>query len=95
MRVNPGLSSFAETTDKAGDSLKKLVDFAKTKVPVEFREKTEIRLMATAGLRLLHSKVQDKILESCRRVLRISGFRFRDEWATVISGKRCDIYITL
>jgi apyrase len=42
--------------------------------------------MATAGLRLLDSAVAESILQSCREVLRGSGFQFQDEWATVISG---------
>lgn len=86
MRVNPGLSAYAENPGNAGDSFTELVDFGKRTVPEEFWDKTEIRLMATAGLRLLDVKVQEKILDSCRRVLRKSGFRFRDDWATVISG---------
>lgn len=43
--------------------------------------------MATAGLRMVESETRERILESCRRVLRASGFRFRDDWATVIPGK--------
>lgn len=92
MRVNPGLSSYAERTENAGDSLRELIEFAKTKVPAESRDKTEIKLMATAGLRLLDSKVQAKILESCRHALRNSGFRFRDEWAIVITGSDEGVY---
>ncbi|KAL5759522.1 hypothetical protein ACOSQ2_018360 [Xanthoceras sorbifolium] len=92
MRVNPGLSSYSESTENAGDSLRELVEFAKRKVPMEFWDKTEIRLMATAGLRLLDSKLQAKILDSCRRVLRKSGFSFRDEWATVITGSDEGVY---
>ncbi|CAN1301590.1 Probable apyrase 6, partial [Linum perenne] len=47
---------------------------------------TEIRLMATAGMRLLECDVQGKVMEGCRNVLRESGFLFMDEWASVISG---------
>lgn len=86
MRLNPGLSSYAVNPTNAGDSLKDLLDFAKRRVPPAFWADTEIRLMATAGLRLVDVVVQDKILDSCRRVLRVSGFRFADDWATVITG---------
>lgn len=86
MRVNPGLSSFAEDPDGAGHSLVELLEFGKGQVPKESWGETEIRLMATAGLRMLEVKVQERILESCRRVLRPSGFKFRDEWASVITG---------
>lgn len=42
--------------------------------------------MATAGLQLLESSLQDQILDSCRWVLQGFGFKFRNEWASVISG---------
>lgn len=86
MRVNPGLSSFAEDPDGAGQSLLALMEFGKRRIPMESWRDTEIRLMATAGLRLLEVNLQRRILESCRRVMRSSGFKFRDEWASVITG---------
>ncbi|KAJ0095462.1 hypothetical protein Patl1_15939 [Pistacia atlantica] len=92
MRVNPGLSSYAENPEFAGESLKQLIDFGKGKVPAGLWDETEIRLMATAGLRLLDLKVQEKILRACREVLRASGFMFRDEWATVITGSDEGVY---
>ncbi|KAI5081917.1 hypothetical protein GOP47_0001660 [Adiantum capillus-veneris] len=42
--------------------------------------------MATAGLRRLDVQVQESILESCRVTLRASKFKFRDDWASVITG---------
>ncbi|KAH9295834.1 hypothetical protein KI387_039422, partial [Taxus chinensis] len=47
---------------------------------------TKIHLMATAGLRRLKEDTQKRILESCRRVLRFSGFSFQDDWASVVTG---------
>jgi apyrase len=86
MRVNPGLSSFAEDPDGAGRSVLELVEFAKNRIPKESWRETEIRLMATAGMRMLDIEVQEKILDSCRKVLRSSGFKFSDNWASVITG---------
>ncbi|XP_022972832.1 probable apyrase 6 isoform X2 [Cucurbita maxima] len=86
MKVNPGLSAYAEDPDGAGESLVELLEYAKTRVPRDQWGVTEIRLMATAGLRVLELEVQNRILESCRWVLRSSGFKFRDEWASVITG---------
>lgn len=86
MRVNPGLSAFAEDSHGAGGSLNELLEFGKGRVPKELWGQTEIRLMATAGLRLLESDLRDRIMESCRRVLRSSVFKFRDEWASIITG---------
>lgn len=86
MRGVPGLSSFAEDPDGAGRSLMELLEFGKCQIPMENWGETEIRLMATAGLRMLEVEVQERILEACRRVLRSSGFKFMDEWASVITG---------
>ncbi|XP_054810155.1 probable apyrase 6 [Prosopis cineraria] len=92
MRVNPGLSSFVGEPDGAGHSLLELLDFGKSKIPKESWRDTEIRLMATAGLRMLEVNVQQRILESCRRLLCSSGFKFRDEWASVITGSDEGVY---
>ena len=92
MRVNPGLSSFAEDPDGAGRSLSELVEFAKSRIPRESWRETEIRLMATAGMRMLDVEVQENILESCRKVLRSSGFKFSDDWASVITGSDEGVY---
>ncbi|XP_015901282.2 probable apyrase 6 [Ziziphus jujuba] len=92
MRVNPGLSSYAADPEAAGGSLAELLEFGKGRVPKEFWKDTEIRLMATAGLRLLEPGVQDRILDSCRLVLHASGFKFRNEWASVITGSDEGMY---
>lgn len=92
MRVTPGLSSFSGEPERAGASLAELLEFAKGRVAKDQWGKTDVRLMATAGLRMLPVEVRESILESCRRVLRSSGFRFQDNWATVITG-RCNLGI--
>ncbi|KAM2975660.1 hypothetical protein FF1_001798 [Malus domestica] len=86
MRVNPGLSAYAEDPESACGSLRELLEFGKGRVPKDLWAEMEIRLMARAGLRLLDLGVQNRILNSCRKVLRSSGFKFRDEWASVITG---------
>ncbi|CDP21761.1 unnamed protein product [Coffea canephora] len=48
--------------------------------------------MATAGLRMLEKGVQDRILEACRTVMRGSGFKFYDDWASVISCSDEGVY---
>lgn len=92
MRVNPGLSAFSEDPGGAGGSVAELVEFGKRRIPRASWGETEIRLMATAGLRMLDAEVQERILESCRKVLRSSGFKFRDEWASVITGSDEGVY---
>ncbi|KAJ7943475.1 Nucleoside phosphatase GDA1/CD39 [Quillaja saponaria] len=92
MRVNPGLSSYAEEPNGVRESLAELLEFGKSRVPKENWGDTEIRLMATAGLRMLELGVQERILESCRRVLWSSGFKFRDGWASIITGSDEGLY---
>lgn len=87
LKLHPGLSAYADDPDGASLSLTELVEFAKGRVPKGMWMDTEVRLMATAGMRLLDSSVQEKILQVTRRVLKSSGFLFRDEWASVISGE--------
>ncbi|CAH2037776.1 unnamed protein product [Thlaspi arvense] len=86
MKLSPGLSAYADNPDGARVSVAELVDFAKGRVPKGMLKKSDIRLMATAGMRLLEMPVQEQILEVTRSLLRSSGFEFRDEWASVISG---------
>ncbi|GMJ04697.1 apyrase 6 [Hibiscus trionum] len=92
LKVNPGLSAYAEDLEGAADSLEELLEFGRRKVPKSQWGETEVRLMATAGLRLLDNEVQEKILEQCRKVLRVSGFKFRDVWASVITGSDEGVY---
>ncbi|KAG1366456.1 putative apyrase 6 [Cocos nucifera] len=87
MKVSPGLSDYSGDPEGAGRSLVELLEFGKGRVPRDQWGETEIRLMATAGLRLLDVGVAERILDSCRKVLRSSGFQFQDDWATVISGR--------
>ncbi|KAJ6899893.1 hypothetical protein NC652_026136 [Populus alba x Populus x berolinensis] len=92
LKVNPGLSAYAEDPEGAGGSVEELVEFGKGRVPRELWGETEVRLMATAGVRLLDLEVQDQILNVCRRVLRKSGFKFQDSWASVITGSDEGLY---
>lgn len=86
LKAKPGLSSYAKEPRNAGGSLVKLLKFAAGKVPEKERGATRIYLMATAGLRMLDLDIQNAILESCRIVLRASSFKFKDNWASVITG---------
>ncbi|KAE8732948.1 GDA1/CD39 nucleoside phosphatase family protein, putative isoform 2 [Hibiscus syriacus] len=71
LKVNPGLSAYAEDLEGVADSLEELLEFGRRKVPKNQWGETEIRLMATAGLRLLDDEVQERIMEQCRMVLRV------------------------
>lgn len=87
LKVEPGLSHFANDPASAAASIRPLIEFARSHVPAPQRASTPVRLMATAGLRLLPPGAAAAILGSCRRELLRSGFEFRDEWAEVISGR--------
>ncbi|KAG6521282.1 hypothetical protein ZIOFF_018394 [Zingiber officinale] len=86
MRKMPGLSSYLGDPELSGESLVELLEFAKEKVPNDWHKVTEVRLMATACLRMVEVGLRERILESCRRVLRLSGFQFKDDWTTMIPG---------
>jgi len=86
LKLSPGLSAYADNPEGVSESVTELVEFAKKRVHKGKLKKSDIRLMATAGMRLLELPVQEQILDVTRRVLRSSGFDFRDEWASVISG---------
>ncbi|XP_074562180.1 putative apyrase 6, partial [Curcuma longa] len=92
MRETPGLSSYLGDPELSGESLVELLEFAKEKVPMDWHKVTEVRLMATAGLRMVEVGLRERILESCRRVLRLSSFQFKDDWATVIPGSDEGVY---
>ncbi|AAD39310.1 Hypothetical protein [Arabidopsis thaliana] len=85
LKLSPGLSAYADNPEGVSESVTELVEFAKKRVHKGKLKKSDIRLMATAGMRLLELPVQEQILDVTRRVLRSSGFDFRDEWASVIS----------
>lgn len=51
-----------------------------------------MRLLATAGLRLLQPQQVDAILLACRSRLAASGFVFEEGWAQVISGEMEGLY---
>ena len=89
MKVKPGLSSFAKNPLEAGATMAGLVDFVKSKVPEADWGKTPIWLKATAGLRMLHAKESEAILESVRGFLgnkATSPLLFRPQWASIIPG---------
>ncbi|KAI4302146.1 hypothetical protein MLD38_037930 [Melastoma candidum] len=92
MRINPGLSAYTEEPEEAGRAIGALIEFGRRKVPREMWGQTEIRLMVTAGLRMVEVHTRETILEACRKVLTVSGFVFNDDWATVITGSDEGVY---
>ncbi|GIL42985.1 hypothetical protein Vafri_787 [Volvox africanus] len=85
--VEPGLSAYAIQPEKAAASLAPLLEFAYEHVPPDLWHRTPVRLLATAGLRLLSLNEQQAILGACQHLLVASHFRFQPAWATVIDGE--------
>ncbi|KAA8544433.1 hypothetical protein F0562_022527 [Nyssa sinensis] len=92
LKVRPGLTRFADDPDSAGRSILGLIEFAKKRVPKSEWKNTKVQLMGTRGLEKLGLDSRESILESCRRVLRSSGFLFKDEWAAIIEGQEEGLY---
>lgn len=88
LKVSPGLSSYASDPDGAAASVAQLLRFAVAHVPVTARKATRVRLMATAGMRLLPEAKQAQLLAACARQLAVSPFAFDvATGARVISGR--------
>ncbi|KAK9280155.1 hypothetical protein L1049_013842 [Liquidambar formosana] len=92
LMVRPGLAGFKEEPKTAGGSILGLIEFAKRRVPRSEWGDTKVQLMASGELENLGRDLRDALLESCRRVLRASGFLFKDEWARVIEGQEEGVY---
>lgn len=91
--IKPGLSSYKDDPAGAAESLKPLLDRARSKVPSSSRLKTPVVLRATAGLRMTGPEVANEILNQVRQSLKTSGFRFDDDsWASILDGNEEGIY---
>lgn len=95
-KIKPGLSSFENHPDKAYKKhIKPLLKFAETIIPKEKIKDTPVFLQATAGMRLLKKKTQDKILENiCNGIKKHSKFNIDDcsNQIQVIDGETEGIY---
>lgn len=60
-------------------SIEEVVEFGKRGVPKSEWDNTRVWLRGSREL-------GEGVLEECRRVLRLSGFLFEDEWASVMEG---------
>ncbi|KAG6763168.1 hypothetical protein POTOM_033706 [Populus tomentosa] len=93
MKVRPGLGGFVEDPDSAGGLIEGLVEFAKKWVPRREWGNAGVQLMVSGKEMVgLEGKVKERILEVCRKVLRASGFAFKDEWARVIEEEERGVY---
>ncbi|KAI9510277.1 nucleoside phosphatase family-domain-containing protein [Russula earlei] len=79
IKVEPGLSSFAENPDDIPPYLAPLLKHAQAHIPPSLHSETPLFLLATAGMRLLSSEHQAAILQStCQFLKSHSVFRIDD-----------------
>lgn len=62
-KIKPGVSSFSQTPDIIGESLKELWKFLGDNIPKTKQNDTPIFMFATAGLRVLGESVNEKIYD--------------------------------
>jgi len=84
--IEPGLSSFAENPDQAGQSLIPLLEEAKAFVPADLYAETTVELRATAGLRMLEHSAVTAILEEVHNILQSYPFKVMDDAVSVMEG---------
>jgi len=92
-KIEPGLSTYISHPYDASEHIATLLSFAAAHIPKLKHKQTSAYVMATAGMRLLHQKDQDTILEDLRIDLPHQfEFLFSTSHVEVISGKQEGIY---
>lgn len=93
LKVEPGLSSFADDVSGLEGHIAPLISIAEKHIPPDRHSETVLYMLATAGMRMLPLKSQNDILsELRRRTPRITNFHFADNHVDVISGKEEGMY---
>ncbi|EIW60217.1 apyrase [Trametes versicolor FP-101664 SS1] len=83
LKVEPGISSFADNVDGIGAYLQPLLEHARTHIPPSLQPETPLFLLATAGMRLLTPEKQAEVLQSTCHFLKFhSNFRIDDPSAS-------------
>ncbi|KAH9931692.1 nucleoside phosphatase family-domain-containing protein [Epithele typhae] len=71
VKVEPGLSTFADNTEGVPTYLAPLLEHARSHIPPSMQPETPLFLLATAGMRLLSSEKQAEVLQSTCDFLRL------------------------
>lgn len=90
-KVEPGISDFISTPEKAADQIEDLLSFAENFIPKYKKPETVTYIYATAGLRMEKASERSRLLSIMRR--RVSkNFPFILENPDVISGESEGLY---
>lgn len=87
-KIKPGLSSFANNPEDAGESLSGLIEFLKSQVPESYWSKTPIWVKATAGLRLLALDKKEKSDAVLKSVVKYLNDKTKCPFSFVHLGRR-------
>ncbi|CAL5423123.1 unnamed protein product [Camellia sinensis] len=87
LRISACLRSDPANKEGAGRSVVELIEFAKKRVPKSEWRNTKVQLMGSSELEGVELVAREAIFESCRRVLRSSGFLFKNEWVAIMEDK--------
>jgi len=93
-QIKPGLSSYANSPEKAAESLDALLDIAVAEIPKELQACTPLAVKATAGLRLLGEAESKAILDAVERRIH-SNYPFplpESDGVTIMDGKDEGVY---
>ncbi|CAL8353119.1 unnamed protein product [Boreogadus saida] len=92
-KIKPGISTLAQTPEKANVYLQPLLNFAAAHVPRVKHKETPLYILCTAGMRLLPDSQQAAILEDLVTDVPMEfDFLFSHSHAEVISGKQEGVY---
>ncbi|KAL2927698.1 putative apyrase 6 [Bienertia sinuspersici] len=89
--VDSGTAQFSGNPELVSGVLFKLIDFAKEKIPTIEWEDTKVQLMILEDF-VGRYEERERFLEECRKVLRSSGFKFSDDWASILKGQDEGLY---
>ncbi|UJR23698.1 hypothetical protein I4U23_026680 [Adineta vaga] len=92
-KIEPGLSSMADTPMNATEYLKSLLDFAAEIIPLTKHADTPLYILATAGLRFLSPEKQELLLKDLfTDIVRDYSFLIEKTHIQVITGQYEGIY---
>ncbi|KAM9324826.1 ectonucleoside triphosphate diphosphohydrolase 7 [Gastrophryne carolinensis] len=92
-KIKPGISTMAQTPEKASDYINPLLSFAASYIPRLKHKETPLYILCTAGMRVLPESQQAAIIQDLvRDVPHEFDFLFSEAHVEVISGKQEGVY---